>query len=245
VNHTVLLVDDEPDVLRSYLRTLRKQPYEIFSASCADEAIEILIAQSVDLIMPGMSGTQLLTWVANHYPDVVRILLTGEATVRTAMRAINEGQVYRFLTKPCERLELAMAIRKGLEFKDLVEKNRELLERTVRQVEDIEQARRQAENHARQLQIRTEELKLARKEAEKTNDARSDFLASMSHEIRMPMNAILEFSRLLHKEPLTKRQSENVDSVVRAGESLLTLMNDILDLSDSFTPADGSTTTRY
>ena len=105
--------------------SLRRQPYQLYTARSADEAIRTLTAKNVDIIvtdekMPGMCGSDLLAWVAENYPQVMRILLTGHASTETAIRAINEGEVYQFLTKPCSGSELAMAIRKALEQKELL-----------------------------------------------------------------------------------------------------------------------------
>ncbi|MCA9174598.1 MAG: response regulator [Planctomycetales bacterium] len=118
--HTVLLVDDEPNLLHSLSRTLRGQPYQIYTARSAEEAKDILIKHRVHLIvtdenMRGMRGSDLLAWVAEQMPEVVRIVLTGQPSVPTMTRAINEGRVFRFFTKPCNDVELAMAIRDGLE----------------------------------------------------------------------------------------------------------------------------------
>src|SRR4051812_2614843 len=119
MNHTVLLIDDEANVLFGLVRSLRNQPYRIITARTGDEAVLILKSHAVDLIvsdenMPGMSGTEFFSWVAAHYPTVIRIILTGNATLPTAMRAINEARVYRFFTKPCNELDLSLAIRKAL-----------------------------------------------------------------------------------------------------------------------------------
>ena len=122
MNHTVLLVDDDPNILHGLARVLRNQPYELYTARSADEAMALLKAWNVDVIvsdeqMPGISGSDLLAWVAENYPDVMRIVLTGHATAETAIRAINEGDVYHFFTKPCDEVELALTIRKALEQK--------------------------------------------------------------------------------------------------------------------------------
>ncbi len=146
MSHTVLLVDDEPNVLEGLTRVLRKESYEILTANSAEQAAGLLEDSNVDLIvsdeeMPGMSGTEFLARVAQDYPDVVGIVLTGHPTLPAALRAINEGKVYQFLTKPCNEIDLAVTIRRALEQKDLKEKSRELLEVTKCQSALIEEAR--------------------------------------------------------------------------------------------------------
>lgn len=120
MTHTVLLVDDEPNVLYAVLRNLNEQPFHMLTASDAESAKLILQTKRVDLIvtdenMPGESGTELLKWVVKHLPHVVRIVLTGQGSVDVAVRAINEAGVFRFLHKPCQPFALAIAIREGLE----------------------------------------------------------------------------------------------------------------------------------
>ena len=116
----VLLVDDEPNLLHALTRALRQQPYRINTARSAEDAMDILKAHRVDLVvsdenMPGICGTRFLSWVADNFPKVTRIVLTGQPTVPSALRAINEGGVYRYFTKPCDVVELALAIRHGLD----------------------------------------------------------------------------------------------------------------------------------
>ncbi len=118
----VLLVDDDARVTEALQRVLSQEGYEISSANSAEEALEILRQKSVDVIvsdeqMPGLSGSEFLTIVRHSYPDIVRIILTGQASLEAALRAINKGEVYRFLTKPCNRQDLANAIEHGLEQK--------------------------------------------------------------------------------------------------------------------------------
>lgn len=146
MNHTILLLDDEPNVLSGLIRVLRKEPYEILTANMAEEAATLLENHAVDLIvsdedMPGMKGTEFLAGVARDYPDVVRIVLTGHPSLEAALRAINEGQVYQFLAKPCNEIDLAITIRRALEQKDLLTKSRELLEVTRKQSAVIDDAR--------------------------------------------------------------------------------------------------------
>ncbi len=103
---TVLLVDDEHELLEGYKQTLRAQPYRVVSAQSAPEALKILDRQQIDVAvvdqqMPKMTGTQLLSRLRHQCPNLVRIMLTGQATLATATGAINEGGVFRFLEKPC------------------------------------------------------------------------------------------------------------------------------------------------
>lgn len=116
---TVLLVDDEPNLLHSLSRVLRNEPYRIYTARTADESIAIVKSHRIDLVvsdenMPGMSGTNFLAWVAEVLPEVPRFMLTGQSGEYVKHRALNEARVDRFFTKPCNAPELAQAIRASL-----------------------------------------------------------------------------------------------------------------------------------
>ena len=118
--HSVLLVDDDINLLHGLRRALREQPFEIFTAHSAEMAKEMIQRSSFDLVvadqnMSGMPGTKLVSWLADNFPNTVRIMLTGRDDVGVLKTAINEGRVFRFLTKPCHEFELAVAIREGLE----------------------------------------------------------------------------------------------------------------------------------
>ncbi len=149
MTHQVLLVDDDENLLNGLKRNLRSEPFDVLTAPGASEALAILEERTIDAVvsdehMPGLSGTELLTEIRTRYPDTVRIMLTGEADVDTAMRAINQGEIYRFLTKPCDARDLALCIRQGLEQRDLLVESRRLLERVKRQDAVMEQL--EAEN---------------------------------------------------------------------------------------------------
>lgn len=138
MRHRVLIVDDEPRVTEGMERALRKEDYEVISANSAERALEILRGEAVDVVvsderMPGMCGSELLAIVAREYPETVRIVLSGQASLEAAVRAINDGQIYRFLLKPCNDVNLAITIRQALEHKDLLTRNQELLKTVKRQ----------------------------------------------------------------------------------------------------------------
>jgi len=132
MTQTLLIVDDEPAVLDGLTHVLRKHPYQILTATSAQQALEILAATPVDVViadevMPGKRGTALLKEVREYYPDTVRFMLTGKATLSVALDAINEGGVSRFFLKPCDNVELTIAIRQELEKRDLLIAARRLL----------------------------------------------------------------------------------------------------------------------
>ena len=117
--HSVLIVDDEPAMLGILERVLSSEGYRILTAQSPAAALKILDAGGVDLMlsdveMPEMSGLELLARVRRSHPDVVRILLTGGASFESAVRAINDGEVYRYLTKPFDNAELRDTVQKAL-----------------------------------------------------------------------------------------------------------------------------------
>jgi EAL domain-containing protein (putative c-di-GMP-specific phosphodiesterase class I) len=115
----VLFVDDDASVLDNVRRSLWREPFDVFTAGSGQAALELLATQLVDVVvsdekMPGMGGAELLTRVRELHPDVCRILLSGQADVDAALRAINEARVFRFLTKPCPPPALASCIWEAL-----------------------------------------------------------------------------------------------------------------------------------
>lgn len=132
MTNAILLVDDEANVLSALSRALMDEPYEVVTAQSGEAALELLKRQTFKLVisderMTGMQGSELLAAVKKAYPEVIRILLTGHATLESAMKAVNQGEVYRFFTKPWDDLELKFAIRAALEKFDLEAENRRLL----------------------------------------------------------------------------------------------------------------------
>ena len=116
----VLFVDDEPAILNGIRLTLRKEPYEVVTVGSAKDALTILAERDVavlvsDARMPVMSGTEFLDRVIATYPSVVRIMLTGEADLTVTRRLIEDGRLYRFLSKPVSAEELKGVLRIALQ----------------------------------------------------------------------------------------------------------------------------------
>ena len=138
-----VLIDDDQSVLHGLTRALRNQPYRIYTATSGEEAMLTVKGHNIDVVvadehMPGMRGGELLAWIADHCPEVMRIVLTGHPTVESMIQAINEGRVYQFFTKPCNPAHLGVAIRKALEHKQLVEENRRLGAGNSRQAKELD-----------------------------------------------------------------------------------------------------------
>ena len=116
----ILFVDDDPDLLESVRDALRKERFQIFTVTSGADALALMADQPIDVVvsderMPEMCGSELLAEVHRRHPHCPRILLTGQASVEAAIRAINEGAIFRFLTKPCPPATLTKAIRGALE----------------------------------------------------------------------------------------------------------------------------------
>lgn len=129
----ILIVDDEKSVLEALKRSFIDDPYEVYSAGSAAEGLDVLSVKKIkvvisDEMMPGMSGADFLSRVSSRFPDVVRIMLTGHASLAAAIKAINKGEIYRFFTKPWDDFELRFAVRSAVEKFDLEEENRRLLD---------------------------------------------------------------------------------------------------------------------
>jgi len=112
---TVMLVDDEPDVLEGLSLSLRHPERTLLRATSGPEARELFKHNFIDVVvsderMPGESGCAFLSWVAENHPDTVRLLLTGSATVDVAIQAVNGGKIFQFLTKPCAPAQIRGAV---------------------------------------------------------------------------------------------------------------------------------------
>lgn len=128
----ILLVDDETNVLSALKRALFDEPLEIITATSAEDALEIMKEHHFKIVisderMIGMQGSEFLAQVHDLHPDTIRIMLTGHATLEAAMKAVNEGEIYRFFSKPWNDHDLTFAIRSALEKYDLEMENRQLL----------------------------------------------------------------------------------------------------------------------
>lgn len=142
--HSVLCVDDEPNVLQSLKRLLRKEKYRIMTAESGEAALKILEQHKVDLVisdqrMPGMNGTELLSRVKDLYPGILRIMLTGYTDVDSITDSINKGHIYKFFLKPWNDHNLKLEIRQALEQYELIKANKRLDQTVVQQNQQLKE----------------------------------------------------------------------------------------------------------
>jgi len=136
MSRKLLLVDDDLNILHGYKRQLRKR-FQIDTASGGKEGLEAVVKDGPfavivsDMQMPEMDGIQFLTAVRQVAPDSVRMMLTGNADQKTAMEAVNDGRIFRFLTKPCSPEAFTKALEVGIEQYRLITAERELLSKTL------------------------------------------------------------------------------------------------------------------
>lgn len=130
--YTVLLVDDEPNILRALVRLFRGEPINVLTANSAEEALTMIREQSIQLLitdnlMPGMSGVELIKKVKEVSPDTIRMILSGHSDMEAILKAVNEGEAYRFVLKPWSDIDMKITVNIALAQYKLIQNNRELL----------------------------------------------------------------------------------------------------------------------
>ena len=136
---TILIVDDEEHVRDALANVLEREGYTTYQANCPTEALEILRRDPIKLVisdqnMPDMTGIEFFRIIRERHPQVCRIMLTGDPERDTIIRAINEGEVYRFLPKPWNNTMLRVTVYFAFETIQLEEENRRLVQALRRQL---------------------------------------------------------------------------------------------------------------
>jgi diguanylate cyclase (GGDEF)-like protein/PAS domain S-box-containing protein len=128
---TLLLLDDEPSILASLTRLLRREGYTVLTATSPEEAFNLMANQPAQVVisdqrMPEMSGTEFLSRIRQLYPDTLRIVLTGYTDLESVTGAINRGSIYKFLTKPWDDDQLREQIREAFRMAKDIQNSRHL-----------------------------------------------------------------------------------------------------------------------
>lgn len=187
---TFLVVDDEPDILDAIQRLFRKD-YRVLTARSAAEALEIVERESIQVVMsdqrmPITSGIELLARLHQTRPEIVRVLFTGYSNIDHVIDAINEGHVYRYISKPWKPAELRLFVAQAFEYYSSRKERTEL-------VEQLRAANERMEKQVQMLRVANEELKTL-------DRVKNVFMEVVSHELNTPIAIILGYAFLLNKE---------------------------------------------
>jgi response regulator RpfG family c-di-GMP phosphodiesterase len=179
---TLLCVDDEQNILSSLRRLFRHDGYRVLTATSGDAGIKLLESEQVDLVisdmrMPEMDGARFLEMVRSRWPDTLRILLTGHADITSTIKAINQGQIFRYISKPWDDQDVCLIVRHALEHKQLERDKRRLEALTQRQNEELLELNASLEAR---IEVRTSELRLAHDALAAANEKlKASFLTSI------------------------------------------------------------------
>lgn len=206
MKHSILCVDDEVDNVDALERLFRRK-FTVHRATSAREALGILAQNPVTVIisdqrMPQMTGVEFLAESIKTHPHAIRILLTGYTDVESVVAAINAGQIYRYVTKPWDPVDLSNAVDKAVErFEigvELYEKNRA--------------------------------LETALEELQTLDAAKNQFMVLVNHELKTPLTSMLSFADLLNETSLDSDQSRMLSRIRSAALRLQEMINDALEL---------------
>ena len=159
---TLLLLDDEPNILSALKRALRRDGYQIFTTTDPEEAFQILAANRIDVVlsdqrMPIMSGTEFLKRVKDLHPRTMRMVLSGYTEVQSITDAINEGAIYKFLTKPWDDEQLRANIAEAFRRLSIESENERLQSALEQANQDLIQL-----NHSLEQRVEQKSMQAAR-----------------------------------------------------------------------------------
>ncbi|GIL17701.1 MAG: hypothetical protein BroJett040_14520 [Oligoflexia bacterium] len=206
MKHTILCVDDEADNVDALERIFRHK-YNVLKAQSGQEALTLLdqhpepIAVIItDQRMPIMTGVEFLEQSIRRQPDTVRILLTGYTDIQSIISAVNSGQIYRYINKPWDPVDLQATVERAVE--------RFVLHR--------------------ELKLKNDELTRAYADLKSLDQAKDRFMILINHELKTPLTSIMSFSQLLKETKLDEEQEVCVNRIVRSSDKLKNIIDDVL-----------------
>ncbi|MBX2987576.1 MAG: hybrid sensor histidine kinase/response regulator [Bdellovibrionaceae bacterium] len=206
MKQTILCVDDETDNVDALERLFRKK-FQVLRATSGQEALKVLsrhqgpvAAIITDQRMPEMTGSEFLERTLQSHPDTVRLLLTGYTDLDSVINAVNKGQIFRYLTKPWDPVDLANTVDRAVERFEL----------------------------GQELKQRNAELAVANEELKNLDKAKSNFMILVNHELKTPLTTVLNFTGLLSETTMDEEQRLYVDRIQKSGERLKVLIEDVL-----------------
>ena len=216
----LLIIDDEEEMLNSLRRLFRKE-YEVFIAKSADEGYKIMLENEIHVIlsdqrMPGLSGSEFFDKIKRIFPDSVRLILTGYADLDAVIEAVNRGNIFRYITKPWNPLELKTIIKEAFERHWLVIDNTQLLK-------DLKTAN----------EVLEEKVLERTKDLNEKNRMMNHFLGMAAHDLRNPLANISMVTDLLmeDKDNLSEKNYNFLNHISELSSFMINLISDMLDVS--------------
>jgi signal transduction histidine kinase len=210
----LLVIDDEPDLVQSVQDLLRRD-YKVLTATRASEGLELIEREQVHIVMsdqrmPEMTGVELLCIVKQTHPEAVRLLFTAYSDLNAVVDAINEGNVYRYISKPWEVEDLKQTLKQAYDHYQLQEERRVLLQ---------------------ELQAKNAQLESANADLRRANELKKAFIKVASHELRTPLTVLLGYADLSIQ--MTEEQPELqpwLKAIRQAGHRLSERVDQIIKL---------------
>lgn len=215
--HTILVVDDEPDVVKS-VKDLLRLDYRVIGATSAAAGMDVLHNEEVHVVMtdqrmPAMTGVEFLKHVRGECPEAVRLLFTGYADIHAVIDAINQGNVYRYITKPWDPDELQTIIREACERYDLMAERKLLLA---------------------EVQRKNQELEKANAELLQSDTLKSAFIQVASHELRTPLTILNGLTSLARRIPdVPPPLADLLRRIENGGQRMQQLVDQIVSMLSS------------
>ena len=227
-DHKLLIIDDELEITKALTRQFRKQ-YQVFSATSAEEGFKILEKESIQVVlsdqrMPGMTGVDFFAKIKIKYPDALKLLLTGYSDIEAIIGAINDGQVFRYVTKPWIPAELDGILKEAFEKYELITNNRKLMY----SLQDANQ------NLEEKVKLRTKELESANSKLSELNIEKNKYIGMVAHDLRNPIGVAASFSDILIEGNDTIPDESKLEYLGHINSNCyfaLNLMHDFLDIS--------------
>ncbi len=222
----LLVIDDEEEILKALSRQFRRK-HDVHTAQSADEGLRIMTEVPIQVIisdqrMPGMNGVEFFHRVKNDYPDAIRLLLTGYADIQAVIAAINDGNVFRYIPKPWDPIELETIVNEAFQRYQLIVQNRELLI-------ELQAANALLE---RRVEERTAELAEANERLKRMDETKDALLGMAAHDLRTPITIIRGYGDLL-LDPRTSHDDmrDFIVHIRNTAQEMLNLLNDLLDIT--------------
>ena len=226
--YNLLIIDDEVEITKSIARQFRGK-YKVFSATSAKEGLAIMEKEHIQVVladqrMPEMTGADFFNIIKVKYPYALKLLLTGYSDIEAVIGAINEGQVFRYITKPWIPDELEAIVKEAFEKYELITNRRVLMS-------SLKDANQLLED---KVKIRTAELEIINQRLIELNEEKNRYVGMVAHDLRSPIGNAEAFSNLLLEDfdILPKEEQLRYIGIINKSCSFsLNLIHDFLDVS--------------